>query len=51
LFNPWQPSVVEEARIGFIERLLTERNSFVERSHDLLLQGLPPHQRAKVLCA
>jgi radical SAM superfamily enzyme YgiQ (UPF0313 family) len=49
--NPWSPADVEDRRILFINRLLAERNAFVERNHDLLLQGLPPHQRAKALCA
>jgi len=49
--NPWSPADVEERRLVFVDRLLVERNAFVGRNHDLLLQGLPPHQRAKVLCA
>jgi len=49
--NPWSPADVEECRVFFVDRLLAERNAFVERNHDLLLQGLPPHQRAKALCA
>lgn len=49
--NPWRPADVEERRMFFVDRLLAERNAFVERNHDLLLQGLPPHQRAKALCA
>ena len=49
--NPWQPTDVEEKRVWFLDRLLEERNHFVERNHDILLRGLPPHHRAKALCA
>src|SRR5579859_324266 len=49
--NPWSPADVEARRLLFVDRLLAERNAFVGRNHDLLLQGLPPHQRTKALCA
>lgn len=50
-FNPWHPADVEERRVQFLNQLLKERNAFVERNQDLLIQGLPPHQRVKALCA
>ena len=50
-WNPWSPADVEDRRLFFVDRLLADRNAFVERNHDLLLQGLPHHRRAKALCA
>lgn len=49
-FNPWSSAEVEAKRVQFLEDLLYERNTFVERNQAVLLEGLPSHCAKSAIC-